>query len=807
MWALILVTTSLSARAHVSDNPVPFSDNPPLICNTAINVSLSASCEASPALTAYLIEDNFSIHTIVEVDRVLPFGNGPWTAAAFSAPDAGRTYQFRVRDTLDGASCTGNITLQDVTPPVLHCADHVGVYVLEKSNLSPHYLQDSLGFSNMFSTAVDACTGVVQVTYKDSLTKFPCDTPYYRIFFRTWKAVDNYGNAGTCKQEIRLLTLSLDQVIFPEDTTASCGTPDGTLPENTGYAHIAEYGHQYPWNLAWNNVAIAHSDSLSSDCNTFIYRKWFALDWCTAQTLEYVQEIDISGAGPTILNCPEAPVVYFDSTDCSIQLPDFQLIQPCSGIVSASIRWEHAGVSDTLVLDSLPNIYGYGEPLKITPVPLAGFPAGVSQLWYEVADACGNSAACSFTLVATDSTGACGASSITCRARTVTMLPIEGVEAKLLVPAVSLDVTKPTDDAGIATFGLFPGGIPFQASCYKNNLFLHGVSTYDLILISRHILGLQMLDSPYKLIAADASGNGVISVFDIATIRSLILGITEEYPENTSWRFVPSDYVFPDPANPFEPAFPEIGHFTAPVSDTLDFTGIKIGDVDNSVIPFNAPVLEMRAPRTLFFETENKQLEAGAEYEVYFGSREMAEGFQFTLQTEGLEILEVLPGAGMSREQFGWSAGQSVLTVACETAGQLRFGLRVKSLRAGELRDRLQINSRITQAEAYLIGEATTIERAAVALGFFTDANEMVLYQNRPNPVASYTDIPFYLPSEMETVLTVFDQTGRILYSKSGVYKKGDQVIRVNLNPGAPGVLYYQLQAGSHCAIRKMVRL
>jgi len=61
----------------------------------------------------------------------------------------------------------------------------------------------------------------------------------------------------------------------------------------------------------------------------------------------------------------------------------------------------------------------------------------------------------------------------------------------------------------------------------KDNNYLNGVSTFDLVLISRHILGMQNLNSPYKLIAADVNNSGSITTFDIVHLRKLVLQISD----------------------------------------------------------------------------------------------------------------------------------------------------------------------------------------------------------------------------------------------------------------------------------------
>ena len=100
-----------------------------------------------------------------------------------------------------------------------------------------------------------------------------------------------------------------------------------------------------------------------------------------------------------------------------------------------------------------------------------------------------------------------------------------------------------------------PGCQDYTLTPYRNDNPLNGVSTFDLVLISKHILGLDTLDSPYQLIAADANRSGTVTTFDIVQFRKVILGIQDTVPGNTSWRFVDADWVFPDPMAPA--GFPE----------------------------------------------------------------------------------------------------------------------------------------------------------------------------------------------------------------------------------------------------------
>lgn len=107
-----------------------------------------------------------------------------------------------------------------------------------------------------------------------------------------------------------------------------------------------------------------------------------------------------------------------------------------------------------------------------------------------------------------------------------------------------------------------------------------GVSTLDLVMIQRHILGLELITDPCKIIAGDVNCDGKLSASDLLELRKVILGVTASFPMGCdSWVFVDADYVFPDPSDPFD--YPDFVKVVLPESKA-NFTGIKKGDVNCS---------------------------------------------------------------------------------------------------------------------------------------------------------------------------------------------------------------------------------
>lgn len=145
-----------------------------------------------------------------------------------------------------------------------------------------------------------------------------------------------------------------------------------------------------------------------------------------------------------------------------------------------------------------------------------------------------------------------------------------------------------TDQLGAYTISVAPIGTDVEVAPFRNDDPLNGVTTFDMVVIRKHILGVDTLDSPYKIIAADVNGSGAVTTADLVEIRKLVLQVTTELPNDMpSWRFVDASFVFPNPLNPFQTPFPQsilLNNVVQGVFD-LDFIGIKLGDVNGSATP------------------------------------------------------------------------------------------------------------------------------------------------------------------------------------------------------------------------------
>jgi len=366
-----------------------------------------------------------------------------------------------------------------------------------------------------------------------------------------------------------------------------------------------------------------------------------------------------------------------------------------------------------------------------------------------------------------------------------------------------------------------PLAATFVIAPEKDDNPLNGVTTYDLVLISKHILGIEPLNTPYKMIAADANKSGSITTFDIVEIRKLILGIYTELPNNTSWRFVDKAFQFPNLNNPFQTLFPE----TISVVDAMatqvgeDFVGVKIGDVNATAVANATMQAEERSSGTAIFDLEERSVKAGETFEVRFTSAQPLKGYQFTMLLKGLEMVGLTESDRVSANNFGAFEGATTVSID----GAQEFTLRFLALKSGKLSEMLGVSGSITRAEAYVPAvagaEEGQVRRLGIAFRFGGKTLAGVgfeLYQNQPNPFVNKTSVGFYLPARQgsaggpeatEVTLSIFDESGRVVYQQKGQFPKGENSIQLDralIN--TTGLLYYKLETATDSATKKMIQ-
>ncbi len=444
-----------------------------------------------------------------------------------------------------------------------------------------------------------------------------------------------------------------------------------------------------------------------------------------------------------------------------------------------------------------------------------------------VTDAFGNSSTCTNVMILSDPFNACGLNDDTLVVSGLIFnenhLPLTGVDVQLFDNSNMSHAF--TLNYGLFVFQNVPQGMSCMLRPVKNNGLLNGVTTFDLVLLSNHILGTQPLNSPYKLVAADVNNSGSISTFDLVALRKAILHLTDSFPNNSSWRFIEADYDFPNPANPFTEPLPESTWLDETSHDMTgrNFVAVKIGDLNNSaVLNFNEDEVEERNQTgEMTLAVPNWKLAANKEVRIPVTCGEAIDmvALQGTIDFDPtkMSFIGAVPVEleGLGADNFGEPATGS-LTLAWHNAsgqpleaGDTLFYLQFLMYENASVAEAIAMNSTITPAIAYKNGGIPLNVRWRIHEAPQMPVDAALLFslgQNRPNPFSNETRIEFMLKEKMPVQLEIIDLSGRKTLLLQGVKEAGWHEVLVDKTMmGGPGVYIYQLTTPSGTERRKMV--
>ncbi len=322
---------------------------------------------------------------------------------------------------------------------------------------------------------------------------------------------------------------------------------------------------------------------------------------------------------------------------------------------------------------------------------------------------------------------------------------------------------------------------------------LNGITTFDVVLMQQHVLGTQILGSPYAKIAADINANGVIEVGDILQLRRMIILLDSDFIDpftgeknNTSWRFALPGLTDPNPASSIVPEYQQ-GYDLADIgssSGNLNLIGVKIGDVNQTASgqQFAGPEQgHWRNSWTL--QTGNVYLKAGETYQLNWYAPESDEplGFQMAMNLENIILTgissavlktwdenayNVISSNGSEQVLISWSSPEAVTD---HNRALLTMTLRANT--SGYLSDMIRLDYNLLYPEVYIRGaDHATINLAFVDKG---GINTGVDAESYPNPFSRYTNLRFYSPVEGTAKVIIYNIAGQPVYTHQMAVHEG----------------------------------
>jgi len=468
-----------------------------------------------------------------------------------------------------------------------------------------------------------------------------------------------------------------------------------------------------------------------------------------------------------------------------------------------------------------------GPPLGQTSLTFACDDKGLQEIELWLTDENGNSDYCTTHVEVQDNRGICP-QNVVMGTIAGTILTESGKEVENAIIEVmnNTPVATTTNVSGAFLVDNLPYGANLTLIPSKNDDLMNGVSTMDMIIMSKHILGLESITSPYSLIAADIDGSGGISTLDLIRLRKLVLNEADSFPNGIpSWRFIDADYHFPEGENPLKVDYPELKNVESfnTATGNVRFIAIKMGDVNGTVRPNSVLMSQGRSTNgDVVMRTQNRAFKAGETFTVDLYSEDLFNliAFQFTLDYDErlLELQDYTPGdlpemtranfseidRGMGRFTTSWNEKNTVLTIDRGTVCTMTF----RAMRSGDLYTALDLNSDPTVAEAYNYNSdpMQVLLQFVDEQGASVNSSDFYLYQNHPNPFQGYTTIGFVLPKRAKAALSVYDMAGKMIYQHRGDFNKGYNELELSsaVLP-AHGLYYYRLESDEFTTTRKMI--
>ncbi|MBK9108962.1 MAG: hypothetical protein IPM92_11515 [Saprospiraceae bacterium] len=410
---------------------------------------------------------------------------------------------------------------------------------------------------------------------------------------------------------------------------------------------------------------------------------------------------------------------------------------------------------------------------------------GVNIVRVYVVDQAGNSEYCEVQLDVQDPNKVCPTGlTIQGKVTTITNSPVEGVSAIWERPSPAGTNTTYTDKNGVFAFNYITPGMNYNIRAEKTNgNYVNGVSTYDIVLIQKHILGIQTFDSPYKFLAADVNASCSITAADISEIRRLILGITNKFEKSPSWKFVPVNATVPSPMDPC--AFKSVINYNLINRNqlTADFFGMKMGDINIDVDASNAQQTTVRNVNKRLLVIDDMALEAGKEYRipVYFETATHLEGMQLSMQFDDkrVKVLGLEPGKiQISDEEFNVQSNEIRIALGQQISYQLSANdiiwyLVVKPIVPVQNAKWISL-SQVLKPECYNENlEIMTVDLKVRGELESEKIQTSVFYQNQPNPFKESTKIAFELTNDQEVEFIAYELDGKVIYRSKKAYTKG----------------------------------
>ena len=836
--SFVLSQNGQPADSCVSSVEVLDVEVPELVCPDDVIVDTDPdACLATGILPGEALASSTCGNVLVSVDIPTSLEIGLNTIVHTAEADNGQT-----------AQCEQIVEVLDANSPLIDCPDDLTVQVDSGQCLAS-------GVETGDATASSLC-GEVDIE-SDAPEIFPVGTTIV-----TYTATSDNDLEADCEQEVTITWMDAVEINCPDDITKVltggnceleeldlgipvlmplCGdisigsdapgvfeagitvvTHTASLPNGTELTCVQEIEviDNYPMSIVCpENLVFITEPGICEVVNPVVGEAEVSTV-CQSATVESdvpsvllpgthtVTHTASTGSGNEV-SCEQIVEVQ-DQEDPTIVCPDDKAVQIPLGSSTAHVDLSLATADDNCGIDQISNNWNSGG------ADASGFyPSGETSVMFTALDVNGNSASCT-TLISVQLVDT-SLYSISGNVSSWNNVGISDVELAL---SGGLSESHFTDVDGDYQFEV-PGSINLIISPEKDISWPTGISVVDLVMTQRHILQIETFDSPYRIIAADVNGSGSNSTIDLVIMQSIILGINNAEPNISPMVFIPADYQFSNPQNPFINNWPENLALQAVSGNKADqdFVAIKRGDVSGTA--FSGIRLAAANPLELTLDAKNHENEGQVEVVVSGSVEKSIRGYQMefsfdpgSLNFEGVEIKgSKMPD--MRDELFHFDQENGVIRAIWYNAESVDLSndKQLFSLRFSKSNPSISVKDHfglITSPQSLMIfATGPDHPKIPIVSGWRSSEGVSVpgIIDVSPNPFRDLAVVNFEMPENQPVNIRVFDAAGAVIYDTRFHAVEGLNRYDLKLDKEASGALYLLLETSDWNQVINLIRI
>ena len=353
----------------------------------------------------------------------------------------------------------------------------------------------------------------------------------------------------------------------------------------------------------------------------------------------------------------------------------------------------------------------------------------------------------------------------------------------------------------------------YEITATHDSEFLNGVTVCDIVAMQRHLLQIELLDSPFKIIAGDVNASNSITAFDMVVLSKKILRVDTGPAPFRNWVFVKPDIEFSNPMNPFESL--DYDHSVDVLEDTSqDLIGIKGGDVNNSALG-SYPSTELPETDILFFEPDGGVIAQQDNYVVNFRAQDYTDvyGYQFTLSYDEtkMEFVSMNSDFLNSIQSYTHLVELGAVTMiwfdylpATFDDSTNVFSATFNILEDTDLSESLELNSDFTTiASMDLNGCYGEVENVIPVLS--SENHFLKTFRAYPNPTSDMIAVELEMDEVSVGSMELYNAIGQTVFKKNFSDKSVFEQIKIERHPS--GIYLLSIEVNNEISSQRIIKL